>query len=187
MVSILRLQALLTFSNSSNLTYDNFDVHLWSTIEINVAIMCACMPTMRQMLVWLFPVVFGGATTLRSGYLSTATNNNNSDYGSSGAMPSLPKKQHLYRHRFHSHGRLRSGLRGGDGLAPHHHPHQQLQPFGNESRVDLARPGTGNTVASVRGGQEIIVQRSFEVQDEESPGSPVQMTEFVSAHKSDTK
>lgn len=66
-VSILRLRALVSFSASSNLTQDNFDVHLWSAVEINVAIMCACMPTMRQALAWACPVVFGTATTLCNG------------------------------------------------------------------------------------------------------------------------
>ncbi|KAJ4397802.1 hypothetical protein N0V93_002039 [Gnomoniopsis smithogilvyi] len=61
-VSILRLQALLAFATSTNFTWDNYNVHFWSTIEINIGIMCACMPAMRQILVWLFPVVFGGST-----------------------------------------------------------------------------------------------------------------------------
>lgn len=62
MVSIIRLQSLVTFANSSNLTYDNWDVNFWSTIEIGVGIICACMPTMRQILAWYFPTVFGSGT-----------------------------------------------------------------------------------------------------------------------------
>lgn len=52
----------MTFANSSNLTYDNWDVNFWSTIEIGVGIICACMPTMRQILAWYFPTVFGSDT-----------------------------------------------------------------------------------------------------------------------------
>lgn len=66
-VSILRLQALVAFATSTNFTWDNYNIHFWSTIEINVGIMCACMPALRQILVWLFPVVFGGST-LRETY-----------------------------------------------------------------------------------------------------------------------
>lgn len=66
-VSILRLQALVAFATSTNFTWDNYNIHFWSTIEINIGIMCACMPALRQILVWLFPVVFGGST-LRETY-----------------------------------------------------------------------------------------------------------------------
>lgn len=66
-VSILRLQALLAFATSTNPTWDNYNIHFWSTVEINIGIICACMPAMRQILVWLFPVVFGGST-LRETY-----------------------------------------------------------------------------------------------------------------------
>lgn len=34
-VSILRLQSLLQFANSTNLTWDNLAVTQWSTVEIN--------------------------------------------------------------------------------------------------------------------------------------------------------
>ena len=35
------------------------EVSIWSTIEINVGIICACMPTLRLLLVRLFPVLGG--------------------------------------------------------------------------------------------------------------------------------
>jgi hypothetical protein len=58
-VSVLRLQALVHFGDSSNPTWDQFDVINWSTIEINVGIICACMPSIRVVLVRIFPRVFG--------------------------------------------------------------------------------------------------------------------------------
>lgn len=61
-VSILRLQSLVSFANSHNPTWDQWDVSNWSTIEINVGIMCACMPAMRVILVRLFPKVLGTTT-----------------------------------------------------------------------------------------------------------------------------
>jgi hypothetical protein len=66
-VSILRLQALVTFGKSNNATWDNFPVSLWSTVEISVGIMCTCMPTLRLLLVRLFPVL-GGGTKMGNGY-----------------------------------------------------------------------------------------------------------------------
>jgi hypothetical protein len=58
-VSILRLQSLVHFANSSNPTWDNLPVSQWSTIEINIGIICACMPSLRVLLVRLFPKLLG--------------------------------------------------------------------------------------------------------------------------------
>ncbi|KAG0647987.1 hypothetical protein D0Z07_5878 [Hyphodiscus hymeniophilus] len=125
-VSILRLQSLLRFSNSTNLTWDNLAVTQWSTVEINgklvrfvsskptlvklcqtttnhssqsVGIICACMPSMRVLLVRLFPK-----------YLTSTANRSGNKYyghGSQGhsrlgtnvsvsrakELPSVPKDQ----------------------------------------------------------------------------------------------
>jgi hypothetical protein len=68
-VSIVRLQALVTFAESNNATWDNFPVSLWSTVEINVGIMCTCMPTLRLILVRLFPTL--GGSSYAKGYYNT--------------------------------------------------------------------------------------------------------------------
>ena len=75
-VSILRLQSLVHFAKSTNPTWDQWDVVNWSTIEINVGIMCACMPSMRIILVRLFPKVFGSSRGSSKQYSS------NQKYGS---------------------------------------------------------------------------------------------------------
>ncbi|KAH6689647.1 hypothetical protein F5X68DRAFT_274766 [Plectosphaerella plurivora] len=62
-VSILRLSSLLSYANSDNPTYDQWAVANWSTIEINVGIMCACMPALRGLLVRFFPYVFGSGAS----------------------------------------------------------------------------------------------------------------------------
>ena len=69
-VSIIRLQALVTFGKSSNATWDNFPVSLWSTVEINVGIICTCMPTLRLLLVRLFPALGGGSSYAKGYYPS---------------------------------------------------------------------------------------------------------------------
>ncbi|KAF2654178.1 hypothetical protein K491DRAFT_601347 [Lophiostoma macrostomum CBS 122681] len=58
-VSILRLQSLVHFASSTNPTWDQWAVNVWSTVEINVGIICACMPAIRVLLVRLFPRVLG--------------------------------------------------------------------------------------------------------------------------------
>ncbi|KAJ3537025.1 hypothetical protein NM208_g6480 [Fusarium decemcellulare] len=56
-VSILRLRALVHFGESQNPTWDFYDIAIWSTIEICVGIMCACLPTIRMLLVRLWPAL----------------------------------------------------------------------------------------------------------------------------------
>jgi len=81
-VSILRLQSLVTFANSSNPTWDNLGVSVWSTIELNVGIICACMPIVRLALVRLFPSLKG---TTRRGYYGNNLSHNLSRGG--GGLP----------------------------------------------------------------------------------------------------
>ncbi|KAH9217069.1 hypothetical protein DL95DRAFT_263739, partial [Leptodontidium sp. 2 PMI_412] len=64
-VSIVRLQSLVKFSNSQNPTWDYIAIGYWSTIEINVGIICACMPSIRLLLLRAFPR-FMGTTKDRS-------------------------------------------------------------------------------------------------------------------------
>lgn len=64
-VSALRLQSLISFANSINPTWDQWPIALWSTIEINVGLMCACLPTLRLILVRIWPRIFG--SSMRSG------------------------------------------------------------------------------------------------------------------------
>ncbi|KAK4144971.1 CFEM domain-containing protein [Dichotomopilus funicola] len=66
-VSIIRLHAIVSFASSANVTWDNFPVLLWSTVEINVGIMCTCMPTLRLMLVRYFPRLGGGSSYANRG------------------------------------------------------------------------------------------------------------------------
>ncbi|KAH8726472.1 hypothetical protein GQ44DRAFT_163115 [Phaeosphaeriaceae sp. PMI808] len=67
-VSILRLQALVHFAASSNASWEFYDVSVWSTIEICVGIMCASLPTLRLLLVKLFPVLGGSSARSRANY-----------------------------------------------------------------------------------------------------------------------
>ncbi|KAH7017952.1 uncharacterized protein B0I36DRAFT_227613, partial [Microdochium trichocladiopsis] len=58
-VSIVRLASLLQFRSSDNVTYDYTGVSLWSTVEISTGVICACMPSMRLILIHFFPNIFG--------------------------------------------------------------------------------------------------------------------------------
>ncbi|KAK8003631.1 Galactose oxidase- beta-propeller [Apiospora arundinis] len=65
-ISIVRLSSLIEFRGSSNLTWDYFGVCLYSTIEITIGIICACMPTLRMILVRIWPRVFDGSLVRRA-------------------------------------------------------------------------------------------------------------------------
>ncbi|PTB70368.1 hypothetical protein BBK36DRAFT_1107638 [Trichoderma citrinoviride] len=60
-VSILRLQSLIRFANSANPTWDHWNVAWWSTIEVNISIMCTCLPSIRLVLAHLFPRMIGSS------------------------------------------------------------------------------------------------------------------------------
>ncbi|RFU32958.1 hypothetical protein B7463_g3387, partial [Scytalidium lignicola] len=56
--SMVRLKYLTQFGRSYDLTWDNVDVLIWSSIELHTALICACLPSLRSLLVKVFPVVF---------------------------------------------------------------------------------------------------------------------------------
>ncbi|KAI0025390.1 hypothetical protein F4780DRAFT_791020 [Xylariomycetidae sp. FL0641] len=58
-VSIVRLHSLIQFGNTQNLTQDYVEVGYWSTIEVPVGVICACMPSIRSLFSLAFPRVFG--------------------------------------------------------------------------------------------------------------------------------
>ncbi|KAI9164064.1 Satratoxin biosynthesis SC1 cluster protein [Paramyrothecium foliicola] len=81
-VSILRLQTLVQFANTHNPTWDQYDVVNWSTIEINVGIICACMPALRFIMGQFFPRILGST---RHTYGNSAGQSGRSTRGNRGA------------------------------------------------------------------------------------------------------
>jgi len=65
-VSILRLTTVVKFANSLNPTWDQAATIQWSNIECSVGIICACLPTLRVILVNIFPGL-NDASTRRQG------------------------------------------------------------------------------------------------------------------------
>ncbi|XEV06083.1 hypothetical protein FSHL1_011370 [Fusarium sambucinum] len=64
-VSILRLSATIKMragAGANNATWEYTEFDQWSTIEVNVGIICACMPSLRVLLVRLFPKILGNST-----------------------------------------------------------------------------------------------------------------------------
>ncbi|OAR02776.1 hypothetical protein LLEC1_02919 [Akanthomyces lecanii] len=66
--AILRMQSLVHFADSTNATWDQLVVCFWCTIEVNVGIICTCLPTFRLILLRLFPRVFTVGTARSNTY-----------------------------------------------------------------------------------------------------------------------
>ncbi|KAG5916935.1 hypothetical protein E4U42_007451 [Claviceps africana] len=58
-VSILRLNTMKAYNNSSNPTWDQWSLVWWSCLEICTGFICTALPTMRLILIRIAPRVFG--------------------------------------------------------------------------------------------------------------------------------
>ncbi|KAH7024497.1 uncharacterized protein B0I36DRAFT_352728 [Microdochium trichocladiopsis] len=72
-VSIIRLVYLIRFQNSNNITYDYTAALIWSTVEIGTGAICACMPSLRLILIRLWPRIFKSIASKQSRYADQKT------------------------------------------------------------------------------------------------------------------
>lgn len=56
--SILRMTTLDQGSKAHDQTYGTYRSTVWTTVECNTGIICACLPMMKAPLTWLFPKLF---------------------------------------------------------------------------------------------------------------------------------
>ncbi|KAF2005282.1 hypothetical protein P154DRAFT_425083 [Amniculicola lignicola CBS 123094] len=57
-ISIVRLRTLVTIANSEDPTYDNLSAATFSAVEVNIGIVCACLPSMRPLFASMLPTYF---------------------------------------------------------------------------------------------------------------------------------
>ncbi|KAF7185647.1 Satratoxin biosynthesis SC1 cluster protein 4 [Pseudocercospora fuligena] len=57
-ISVLRLSALYAISVSSDVSWDNPLAAIWSSTEVNVGILCSCLPTLKGCVTRFFPHLF---------------------------------------------------------------------------------------------------------------------------------
>ncbi|KAJ2898664.1 heterokaryon incompatibility protein-domain-containing protein [Zalerion maritima] len=65
-VSILRIKSLLVAADSTDPSYENVGIAIWSTLELNVAIFCACLTTLKPLATRWFPRIFTSSSNSRS-------------------------------------------------------------------------------------------------------------------------
>ncbi|BCS24862.1 CFEM domain-containing protein [Aspergillus puulaauensis] len=84
-ISIFRLVETVGFNQTTNPTRDFVPVGIWSLLEFDVAIMCACMPAIRSLIIRIYRGQFKPHITALTNSLSGSTrfsSNNNSKNGS---------------------------------------------------------------------------------------------------------
>ncbi|KAK2611989.1 hypothetical protein QQS21_001954 [Conoideocrella luteorostrata] len=108
-MSMLRLKSVLYFANSYNPTWDEWSIVFWSTIEVATGFICCCLPTLRLILVRMYPRVF--------------------ETESSRTRTSCTASSNVYRRVSASHNTRQDTLVDGDSdghsqasLVPAHHP-----------------------------------------------------------------
>ena len=60
-ISILRLQSLFVFRQTTDLSYNNPLTAIWSNLELNIGILCSCLPTLKALVSRSFPRALGSS------------------------------------------------------------------------------------------------------------------------------
>jgi hypothetical protein len=78
-VSVLRLVWLYPISITKDVTYESPLSALWSNVELNVGILCSCVPTLRSCMTRLFPSLFSPTVSSHGTQLETKPHSSASD------------------------------------------------------------------------------------------------------------
>ncbi|KAL2795836.1 hypothetical protein BJX66DRAFT_336543 [Aspergillus keveii] len=91
-ISIFRLVETVGFNSTTNPTKDFVPVGIWSLLEFDVAIMCACMPAIRALFIRLYKTLI--KEPLKS-YTSSAQIKSSSTYGSGPSSGSTESRSRV--------------------------------------------------------------------------------------------
>ncbi|KAH7327754.1 hypothetical protein B0I35DRAFT_472524 [Stachybotrys elegans] len=90
--TIIRLNSLLKFSKATNPTWEQYGVALWTIVELNVGIICACMPSMANMMKHFVPNLLSSSSKYSTGkrryYIRSGPKDENNS-GSKSTVQSL--------------------------------------------------------------------------------------------------
>ena len=62
-ISILRLQSLYAVSHTDDISWNNPLAAIWSSTEVNVGILCSCLPTLKGSITRIFPRLFSSGSS----------------------------------------------------------------------------------------------------------------------------
>ncbi|CAP98066.1 hypothetical protein EN45_097860 [Penicillium chrysogenum] len=94
LISILRLNSLIHFASTTNLTWDYVTVGYWSTIECDVGVICACLPAIRSLLRRVSPGLFGDSAKAKSSYaMDSHSRGNGSQFAAVPVQNKNPGRQ----------------------------------------------------------------------------------------------
>ncbi|KAL4939192.1 hypothetical protein BDV06DRAFT_214513 [Aspergillus oleicola] len=93
-ISMLRLVESVGFNTTMNPTKDFVPVGVWSLLEIDIGIMCSCMPGIRALCKRLYAIIFNKPT----GYAGSSRTKPNNVSGSGSGAGSNPRNQISPRH-----------------------------------------------------------------------------------------
>jgi hypothetical protein len=80
-VSLMRLQSLYAVSVSEDISWDNPMAALWSNLEVNIGIICSCLPTLKTCVMRVFPKMFSSSRGTSSGHGIMTIGGGMSGYG----------------------------------------------------------------------------------------------------------
>lgn len=86
-MSILRLITTIKFTagnGANNATWEYVEFDVWSTVEIATGVVCACLPSLRTLLVRLFPKL--GGSSARNYYQHDSNNFNKAEPGDTRSL-----------------------------------------------------------------------------------------------------
>ncbi|KAF2108557.1 hypothetical protein BDV96DRAFT_587417 [Lophiotrema nucula] len=85
-VSMVRLAIFLKIpiATSANVTYNFRDIIVWSVVEINVGLACACLPSLKPAVAWLGLNKFFSFTNSRPTHATPGQSSNQPSFGKSG-------------------------------------------------------------------------------------------------------
>ncbi|KAI4595203.1 hypothetical protein KJ359_007179 [Pestalotiopsis sp. 9143b] len=91
-VSAVRLRSLIQFANTENPTWDYNEAAWWSTIELHVGIICACLPSLRSLFINLGVRILGSSydKSKATGYATNASGHGLSRTGGGGVEKQTP-------------------------------------------------------------------------------------------------
>ncbi|TLS22772.1 uncharacterized protein PpBr36_06723 [Pyricularia pennisetigena] len=165
-ISVIRLRYLVV---AEDVTWDNTVPSVWSTTEVSIGLLCACLPTLRPLVGRIFPKLIstfnkstagpGGESGVGTGYHTGGSKlgrGKSKNRSLATASSTFSKPHSSYRENSGSVERLRVDVNGAessssmkdasflDDISETGSPHAfNMQTFGTKTKVSTGRGGNG--------------------------------------------